>query len=304
MPYVYEINKQLVPEIPGASWVIGTSRVLTAKHPDSKVRFYDNMLLKYSDPDYFKVERQNQWNELLALTFPECIAAAVKQSPQSYNATLDGLSNQIQDPYIKTKFSEFRQQNRNKTFAISGNINFQQASQKLKDIDTKATNYVNASGDIFAEHYFNEQYQYLISQKYGTELGVLQNQASTLQRDLRNTNLTTQQILQKQTELKKVVTKLGISLSGFEFATNKKLGSIEEKLLKYGNLTEQLLLEVKLEKTPLDQRIKVLEDMLQRANDNLSTPISKTEIEQYLAKDKVLQKIEHQKQNLEIAHSL
>lgn len=281
---------------------IGTSvgKVYDA-FPQYSKDYLNTNVFKYFNSEYWTVDIQKKWDEKLSVTYPTVIAAAIKQNPQNPNTALDALANQLQDPYIKAEFNKFRNKYQGVTFENPNNLNFQQASQKLKGLDTDATNWVNISADIHAETIFNEEMQYYVAQKYSSELNSLQNQASTLQRELRNSNLTQQQIAQKQAELQKTVTKIGISLDGFQYATNKRLGSIEEKIAKYGSITEQLLLEIKLEKTPLDNRVKMLEDLLQRANNNLPTPISKAEIVSYLEKDKELQKIEEKKQIVNVA---
>jgi hypothetical protein len=255
---------------------------------------------KYFTSEYHLVDAQKNYDENLWLVYTELIASATKQNPQNPNTALDAIANQLKDPYVKSKFIEFRQQSLGKTFANPNNSSLPQASQKLLKLDSSIDNWISISGDYHGETLFNEQMQYYVAQKYKSELATLQTQAATLQRDLRSANLTQQQILQKQADLKKVVTKIGVSLDGFEYATNKKLGSIEAKLEKYGSITQELLLEVKLEKTPLDQRVKMLEEMRQRAATQ-PTPLSIVEIDSYLERDRELQRIEEKKEIVSVA---
>ncbi|MEI7581255.1 hypothetical protein [Runella sp.] len=252
---------------------------------DAKGLLHENVF-KYVSPDYYVTERLKAYDEMLELTFPSAFATAIKENPKNPSAALTNLRGQLQNSQIQAKFDDFVQKNQGKTFAVDKNLTFEQASQNLKEKDKRVVEHNKASADVYAEYLFNEQMQYHVAEMYSADISTLKQQATVLQRDLRSTNLTQQQILVKQKELQSVVYKLGASLSGFEKATDKRLGSIEEKLNKYGTITQQLLLEIKLEKTPLDERIKIFEDMKADAQAGRATPYSLSDINKLLNRDK------------------
>lgn len=281
--------------------VLGKVENIKNSMPQYSKDFLNENVFKYFSPDYYVTERQKGYDEMLELQFPSVLATAIKENPQNPNIALNNLRNQIQNPQIQAKFDDFVQKNQGKTFSVGKNLTFEQASQNLIEKDKRVVEHNKASADVYAEYLFNEQMQYHVAEMYSADISTLKQQATNLQRDLRNTNLTQQQILVKQKELQSVVYKLGASLSGFEKATDKRLGSIEEKLNKYGTITKQLLLEIKLEKTPLDERIKIFEDMKADAEAGRVTPYSLSDINKLLDRDKELKQVEKKKQNLAIA---
>ncbi|KAB7728620.1 hypothetical protein F5984_17415 [Rudanella paleaurantiibacter] len=201
----------------------------------------------------------------------------------------------LQNPYYKDKATKYF--NDGKPAVAGSTMTVEEATAAGLDADTKTEEIIDAQVDFMAKTTAILERSYITALETKKEIANIKASIKVINQELRATNLTQQQILQKQQQLTEFTRQFAVNVDLAFKATSQRLTNIEGKLT---DLSDPVLQSILRENVGIDDKISLIQKAQQAANAGQNTVFGPPTTEMKGKINDMLKHYENEKERLKI----